>query len=392
MPRLRSSFLSLASVLLLGLPVCSRGQGGMVPVGEVQDLEPAAEAGVEAGAASTESVEMPTAGDPMSQLLHWAVQNSDPEKLKELMKKYQEHNLTLKDVYGQDVLDAMFVDEGSEMLGLIAQVSDFRNESVEDEELENAMERLQEFIEQIDNAGNLHRMGGLSPLLEIGLTTVRPPPTRAMALWTLGIAVQNNPPVQEDVLSLDGLRRLSASLSHCGEVESDLQYCGKLIFATSALVKNNATTQAEASSLGVFDWLLEVGVGHRSLSVAKKCIGLLETVLAQNPDVPFLKTLAGKQTTLAQSLLKHVRGESGAEETDTDTAEKALRLVTRLLSLRPMLFPPDFKPGLQAAVQVSLARCERAFGAEDELCTGLQELADSAALMLTAREVTDEEL
>lgn len=347
----------------------------------------------DASNAAAEEAE-PASGDAMSQLLNWAVKHSDPDKLKELMEKYKDRNLTLKDVYGQEVLDALFVDESSEMMDMIRQVADWRNTSVKHEQLEETMERLQQFIEQIDNAGNLHRMGGLSPLLDLGLTTERPLSTRAIALWTLGIAVQNNAPVQEELLELDGLRRLATELPYCGggDASRSKQYCGKLVFAVSGLVKNNASIQADASSLGIFDWLLDHGSGHPALPVAKKCMGLLETVLAQNPEVPFLSSLSGKRDALTEVLLTHVRGESGAEESDTDTAEKALRLITRLLALKPTLFPPSFQKELAAAVATCMQRCGRYFGSSDELCASLQELADSAALMLTARDVTDDEL
>jgi len=88
--------------------------------------------------------------------------------LKELMQKYQDNNLTIKDVYGQDVLDALFVNEASIMQDSIKQVSSFSNESVPDEELEGALATLRDLVEQVDNAGNLHRMGGLRPLLDLG--------------------------------------------------------------------------------------------------------------------------------------------------------------------------------------------------------------------------------
>merc|ERR1712217_598305 len=104
------------------------------------------------------------------------------------------------------------------------------------------------------------------------------------------------------------------------------------------------------------------------------------------------RDLSGKRDALTEVLLTHVCGKSGAEESDTDTAEKALRLITRLLALKPTLFPPSFQKDFAAAVATCMQRCERHFGSSDELCVSLQELADSAALMLTARDVVDDEL
>lgn len=342
----------------------------------------------------------------MSRLLHWAVQHSDPERLKEVMRKYKDNNLTLKDVYGQEVWDALFTDEASVMKTLIRQIADFRNTSVEDAVLDDSLERLEEFIEQVDNAGNLHRMGGLWPLLALAVEPARPPATRARALWTLGVAAQNNPPVQEDILSLDGLRTLAAQLPRCNgshagsasepasgaEAPLDAQYCGKLLFAISAIVKNSATIQEQASALGIFDWLLSAGAAHPALPVAKKALGLLETVLAQNAEVGFVKSLPLEQEGLAEVLLAHVRGETGAEESNSDTVEKALRLIVRLLGVRPMLFPATFQARLAAAAAEARQRCERSFGTGEEICETLQSLANTSDFILTARDVADGDL
>lgn len=391
----------LLVLLALAWPSAA-GLPAVVPE-EEQPVLPALTAGAQQQ--QQEEIQVPEAGRPMEDLLHWAVQHSDPEKLKEVIRKYQESNLTLKDVYGQDVLDALFVDEGSAMLDLVREVADFQNASVPDEDLEAALERLEEFVEQIDAAGNLHRMGGLAPLLDLGLSADRSPEVCAKALWVLGVATQNNPPVQEDLLGLGGLRQLAARLPRCGSAAAGgtagrqadpldgAPFCGKLLFAMSGLVKNNATIQAEASALGVFDWLLGPGTAHPALAVAKKSMGLLETVLAQSPDLPFLSAVGSdRQAMAADALLAHVRGATGAEESDIDPAEKALRLLGRLLALRPMLFPSGFQPRLSAAAAAANARCERAFGAGDELCTGLAGLAGHADIMLTARDISDEEL
>lgn len=339
--------------------------------------------------------------DAMTELLHWAVEHSDPGKLAELMKKYQEQNLTIKDVYGQDVMDALFRDEASDMLKLVALIADFRNASVSDETLETALEQLQEYIDQVDNAGNLHGMGGLSPLLELAFGDVRGAEVRRMAIWTLGVAAQNNPPVQADLLGLGGLEHLAGRLPRCRgggaagaaeqEESEDMQFCGKLLFTLSSLIKNNATTQAVADKLGVMAWLFREGLRHSSAAMAKKSLGLLETVLAQSPELPVVDSLPGQRDTLAEALLEGVRG-GQAGEADLDMAEKALRLINRLLSLRPMLFGPSFGQQLAAVVGDVVRRCEEALGSGEELCSGLSGLATHANLMLTANDIADEEL
>lgn len=339
--------------------------------------------------------------DPMAELLYWAVKHSDPAKLKELKQKYQENNLTIRDVYGGDFLDNI-IDDSAVMKDAIKLIADFRNESMSDDVLVGALEQLQEFVEQIDNAGNLHRMGGLAPLLDLAESSARENDIRTLALWTIGIAVQNNPPVQNDLLGLDGLRRLVARLHYChGDIRTansatekafeEAPYCAKLLFALSGLIKNNQTIQTAANTFGVFEWLFDEGIQHTSLPVAKKSLGLLDTVLSQNADSMFLDNFRARRDAVAEAIFKHIRGVV-TDETDMDAAEKALRLVNRLLSLRPFLFAPGFREELASAGRVATDHCKGALGLDDELCDGITGLAQHADLMLAAGDIPDEEL
>merc|ERR1719218_520077 len=171
---------------------------------------------------------------------------------------------------------------------MVTQVGSFANASITDDDLEGALERLEELVEQVDNAGNLHRMGGLKPLLDLGVAGLlvgdvrRSESVRSLALWTLGVAVQNNPPVQADLVDIGGLPSLLQRLPLCAgpsQKPADMkdppagdEYCSKLLFAISGLVKNNQTIQASADTHGLFDWLLDFGISHSSASIAKKSL------------------------------------------------------------------------------------------------------------------------
>jgi len=375
--------------------------GAFAQQAEMQQLAPVS------GAAEATDAEVAAAlanskhGDAMQQMLNWAIQNSDPEKVQELVKKYQEQNLTIMDVYGKEVLDAMFVDEGSVLKETIAEVADFGNSSVSDDDLESALTRLQDLVEQIDNAGNLHRNGGLKPLLDLGVqeeaaaAVPRSAGVRSLALWTLGVAVQNNAPVQIELMEIDGLRRLLDCLPRCGKSPSPgsegVEWCGKLLFAISSLVKNSNEVQVAADRLGLMDWLVDVGMQYSSTNMVKKALSLLDIILAQSPALPFLDRVTARQDDMGNVLISQVQ--QGADgKSDTDLAEKALRLVNRLLSLRPLLFRPSFRSELSAAVHQAHASCEKEYGVGDELCTGLQGLAQHAELALAARDLTDDEL
>jgi hypothetical protein len=330
-------------------------------------------------------------GDVMQELLNWATTHSDPERVKELMKKYQDTNLTIKDIYGQEVFDALFVDEGGVMKEAIAELRQIRNESVPDEDLEKALWRLQEMVEQVDNAGNLHRMGGLEPLLDLAAGTQRSSDLRTLALWTLGVAVQNNAPVQADLHSLDGLSRLVPLLERCGTPEAPAfvegaDYCGKLIYCLSGLTRNDLAAQASADKLGLFLWLVDVGIRSASPAVSKKSIGLLDITLAQSPDLPFLNSLATRREALTATFMGLIG------KPDVDHAEKALNVVTRLLSLRPFLFGDGFRAKLADSARTAVGNCERVNSVGDELCTGIAELAETADSALAAQELPDDSL
>jgi len=336
--------------------------------------------------------------DLMQSLLNWGIEHSDPERLKELMAKYQEKNLTIKDVYGEDVINALFVNEGDEMQKMTMRVSAFANATITDEDLEASLESLLQFVEQVDNAGNLHRMGGLKPLLELAVyknsdgNTRRNESVRTLALWTLGVAVQNNAPVQNDLFDLGGLTSLLHRLPVCNgsgvdEFEEAVGegYCGKLLFAISALVRNNETIQAIADKEGLFDWLVDHGLQHPAAPVAKKALALLDIVLSQNANLHFLEDLFAKRNAVADALLAHIR------ESDTDAAEKAARLVNRIVSLRPLLFSESFRSEFSVAVAEAIRQCEMALGA-GEMCEELSDLAKVTESILDNRDVSDDDL
>jgi len=329
-------------------------------------------------------------------MLYWAIQNSDPEKLKELMQKYKDNNLTIKDLHGEEVLDALFKTEADIMVQQIAVISDWQNKSRDEGELQAALEELEENLHQIDNAGNLHGMGGMVPLLELALGSSREEETRSLALWALGVAVQNNAPVQKELHSLDGLKRLTNHLQRCHRggssrslEDASTQFCGKLLFAISGLVKNDIELQAEADDLGVLDWMVDAGAAHPSAAIAKKALALLETCLAQSSSLPILDRLPKKRD-IASTLIARVRG---ASDFDVDLSEKALALISRLVSLRPLLFEASFQKELSQAAKMALKACQEQLGSDaDEICSNLPALAGEAERLLAAQHISDDEL
>lgn len=331
----------------------------------------------------------------MQHLLQWALNNSDPERLKEYMADMKEGNSSIADLYGQDVLDALFFDESSVLQQLVGAIRGFHNVSVTDEDVIEHLEVLRDLVEQIDNAANLHRMGGLVPLFEMSTSTDRGNAVRTEAIWSLGVAVSNNPEVQSDLIGLGALETWAKRLSTrapegCAE-EPDgtvghFDFCNKLLFALSALVRNNETIQQAADELGVFDWMADYGLHHSSAKVSKKAMGILDIVVAQNPKLSFLDRLPSRQEAMGASLLKSIKG------TDVDAVEKALRVLQRFLSLRPFLFSDDLRKEVSSSVHDAMGTCEKQYGVGDEICLGLDGMGKHLDLTFAARDIDESEL
>lgn len=338
------------------------------------------------------------ANKEMQDLLHWAINNSDPELLKTRVAEMREANSSLAEMYGQDVLDALFFDESSVLQQLVGAIRGFHNVTVTDDEVVEHLEVLRDLVEQIDNAANLHVMGGLVPLFEMSTSMDRGNQVRTEAIWSLGVAVSNNPDVQNDLIRLGALetwaKRLSTTAPEgCslavqeGDANANgFEFCNKLLFALSALMRNNETIQNTADELGILDWMADKGLQHASAKVSKKAMGILDIIVAQNPKLPFLDRLISRQDAMGDSLLKSVRG------TDVDAVEKALKVLQRLLSLRPFLFGDGFRNEVANGVQSAIGTCEKQYGVGDEICQGLDGMGKHLDLTFAARDIDESEL
>lgn len=143
----------------------------------------------------------------------------------------------------------------------------------------------------------------------------------------------------------------------------------------------------EADQLGVFKWLIDAGVHDPSIAIAKKALGMVDICLAQNMDLKILDLLQQRQDAFGAVLLRHVGSE------DIDAAEKALRLMDRLLSLRPFLFADSFAATTRSAAKEAVSNCQARLGEQGaEVCDELFGMASAVELKLTARDLSDNEL
>eukprot|EP00005_Dracoamoeba_jomungandri_P008991 CAMPEP_0174262802 /NCGR_PEP_ID=MMETSP0439-20130205/15531_1 /TAXON_ID=0 /ORGANISM="Stereomyxa ramosa, Strain Chinc5" /LENGTH=289 /DNA_ID=CAMNT_0015347765 /DNA_START=30 /DNA_END=899 /DNA_ORIENTATION=+ len=102
-----------------------------------------------------------------------------------------------------------------------------------------ALEEIQYLSEDLDNANDLHKISGFSPILE--LLDREEPSIRTWSLWVIMTVSQNNPWGQDEALKKGSLAKVVSLL----ESEEDVDVLVKAVGAISALVKDHPEAQKE---------------------------------------------------------------------------------------------------------------------------------------------------
>ncbi|KAH9301744.1 hypothetical protein KI387_013327, partial [Taxus chinensis] len=100
-------------------------------------------------------------------------------------------------------------------------------------DLEGVLEELQEHVESIDMANDLHTLGGLVPLL--GHLKHPHASIRAKAAEVVTTIVQNNPKSQQLVMDVNGMELLLSNFVS----DSDITVRTKALGAISSLIRHN---------------------------------------------------------------------------------------------------------------------------------------------------------
>ena len=200
--------LSLLAMVALGWLNAAHAQD-MQPVGEVKDHPPPPSSKVRAPAAAAAAQQAGAGGggggdgeleqqlngleqENMQSLFNWAIANSDPETLKNMAaeaketggtgaamgglpdvetaskvqpgQRYTPEELELKRKHVKEALDVLNMSPTEQKV--IKTLGDIlRNESSAASEKVQALEELEELIEPIDNANDLHTLGSLEPTM-----------------------------------------------------------------------------------------------------------------------------------------------------------------------------------------------------------------------------------
>lgn len=243
--------------------------------------------------------------DPMTKLLQWGVDNTDPNALAERAKAVREGRAEpLK--LDKEVMDAMF---GTKVKYLQTCVKWIHQAvaSGDEEKIIDALHELEGEVTDIDNANDLDHatVGGLEPVLQ--LLTHASPTIRAAALWVIGTTVQSNPKAQElmiskkaqghDVLQLILLpiREATGSSKMTG---SDPKLLSKALYALGTLLRGSpASQQAFVGANGPQDLTAFVAAvasvpdldAHGSspwLPVKRKVVALIGDLVVEDVETP----------------------------------------------------------------------------------------------------------
>lgn len=182
-----------------------------------------------------------------------------------------------------------------------------------------AMEELEYYVEDIDNAVDMAKIGGLQLLVPCVAHEGADSELREVACGVLAAALQNNPKVQSACVAQDVLGTL-LPLLRSDEAEI-LPLQRKALLATSALVRSSA--EALEQLLGAADGVATlVALGaHADAKLRRRALFLLLNVAREStPFVAFLLGVSQVCGTLVE----------GACDADEDTREQALQLLLLL--------------------------------------------------------------
>ncbi|XP_057961627.1 hsp70 nucleotide exchange factor FES1 isoform X2 [Malania oleifera] len=257
-------------------------------------------------------------------MLQWSIGHSDPAKLKEAaedIRRLSSAELEKRQMEIKELMEKLKMPSDAQLMQIA--IDDLNNSSLSLEDRHRALQELLILVEPIDNANDLHKLGGIAAVIH----ELSHPNSdiRRISAWILGKASQNNPVVQKQFLELGALTKLMKMVR-----SSSVEEAIKAFYAVSALIRNNMDGQelffAEAGDLMLQEILSNSSIDIR---LCRKAVFLVADLAeCQLEDMhkaalPFLSN---------QFLLKSVVDLTAS--TDLDLQEKALVAVKSLLQLR----------------------------------------------------------
>lgn len=153
-----------------------------------------------------------------------------------------------------------------------------KNKDSKEEEVLNAVCELQNFVEQIDNANDLDKIGGLIHVIK--LTQSDNKEIRENAFVVVGMVAQNNPEGKKKILEKGGLVYMIKTLRD----EKELKVLERCIFAFSSISKHVVEIQDAIIKMKGFECLIDI-LKRKEItdSIKMKIIFLLGRLFTENP-------------------------------------------------------------------------------------------------------------
>lgn len=239
---------------------------------------------------------------------------------------------------GVDWYEVLFTaDEIRRMKECIALYADA---AASDEDTLNALYTLEEIIENIDWANDLHTLKGLVPLFD--RLEHRSDDVRAYAAACIGAAAQNNPKVQAQILELGAFGRLVAAAQR----EQQPAVLAKMFYAISSMIRS--------SHVALIAFFESDGVAQLGRALALNVDTLSRRV------VFLLNHLCREGETLRAHLLHPTLVRAAlalvARTDDVDLLDKGLELLAHLLLPSLSRSPPSVTDQVAAHLASAAAR------------------------------------
>ncbi|EER96516.1 hypothetical protein BDA96_02G166600 [Sorghum bicolor] len=256
-------------------------------------------------------------------MLQWAIGNSDPDKLREKaaeLESLSAEELLKRQMEIKELMETLKVPSDAELMKIA--IADLNNSSVLLEDRRRALQELLLFVEPIDNANDLDKLGGLLPLIQE--LSNADEGMRTTSAWVLGKASQNNVLVQNQILgygALQGLVKMGYS--------SSAPEAAKALYAVSSLIRDNEHGQELFLSENGYAMLQHV------LSTTRTNVRLQKKVVSLLAYIADFQLNTGKSQAPSLSNYFFVKSvvEMISSVPDLDLQEKALLAVRSLLQL-----------------------------------------------------------
>ncbi|KAK2980055.1 hypothetical protein RJ640_000121 [Escallonia rubra] len=290
---------------------------------EEGDLVRKAEADESAAAVLNDEDEFHGGFSSLDGMLQWAIGHSDPVKIQETAQDVQRlssDELKKRHAKMKELMEKLKMPSDAQLMQIA--LDELRNSSLPMEDRHRALQDLLVLVEPIDNAIDLHKLGGLAVVM--GELNNLDPGIRTTSAWILGKATQNNPVVQKQVLELGALGRLLIMVK-----SSVTEEAIKALYAVSALIRNNLDGQqlfhAEAGEVMLQKILRNSSIDSR---LRRKAVFLVADLVECQLEI---RNEAYLQFFSTPSFLKSVVDLIAS--TDLDLQEKALFTIKNLIQL-----------------------------------------------------------